>query len=227
MRSSFFSPPPPIPPPNSPSKEYVYAGGRLIATEEPNPLVAPTSVVATGVAITQINLSWSAAPNAHHYVVERASQIGSFTVLNSNVSDTIFNDSTAVSGNAYLYRVRSADAIGNVSPESNIDLATTIMFADDPLQTQTLIKANHIVQLRQAVNAVRHLTPALSDYNWQQSSATLVGALIKANDIAELRTALDEALIVLGLPSGGYTPASLAGQFIQTGPITQLRDRVK
>src|SRR5688572_32947391 len=30
--SLFFSPPPPLPPPGSPSKEYIYAGGRLIAT---------------------------------------------------------------------------------------------------------------------------------------------------------------------------------------------------
>ena len=230
MRSSFFSPPPPVPSPGSPSKEYIYAGGRLIATEEPNPpnpLVAPTSVVATGVAITQINLSWSAAPNAHHYVVERASQMNNFSVVNNNVSGTTYNDGTAVSGNAYLYRVRSADASGNVSPQSNIDLATTIMFADDPLQPQTLIRANHIVPLRQAINAVRHLTPTLSDYNWQQSSATLVGAPIKANDIDEMRLALDEAMNILSLQAGGYTPASLAGQLIQTGPITQLRDRVK
>jgi len=228
VRAAFFSPPP-LPSPNSPSKEYVYAGARLIATEEPNPLVlvAPSSVVATGVAITQINLSWSAAPNAHHYVVERASQMNSFTVVNANVSGTTFNDGTAVSGNAYLYRVKSADANGNVSPQSNVDLATTIMFSDDPLQSQTLIRADHIRQLRTAINAVRHLTPTLQDYNWQQSSATLVGAPIKANDIDELRTALDDAMNILGLQAGGYTPASLAGQPIQTGPITQLRDRVK
>jgi hypothetical protein len=224
---TFFSPPPPIPGPTSPSKEYIYGGGRLIATEEPNPLVAPTSVVATGATITQINLSWSAAPNAHHYVVERATQMNNFTTLNSNVSGTTYQDSTAATGTAYLYRVRSADAIGNVSSQSNTDLATTIIFADDPLNTQTLIRANHIVQLRQAINAIRHLTPTLTDYNWQQPSATLVGAPIMANDIVELRNALDDAMNILGFQAGGYTPASLAGQPIQTGPITQLRDRVK
>jgi hypothetical protein len=228
VRTAFFSPPP-IPSPSNPSKEYVYGGSRLIATEEPNPvvLVAPTSVVATGVAITQINLSWSAAANAHHYVIERASQMNNFTVVNNNVSGTTFQDNTAVSGNAYLYRVKSADANGNVSPQSNVDLATTIMFSDDPLQSGMLIRADHVRQLRTAINAVRHLTPTLQDYNWQQSSATLIGALIKANDIDELRTALDDAMNILGLQAGGYTPASLAGQPIQTGPITQLRDRVK
>src|SRR5438876_513795 len=41
------APPPTIPPPNSPSKEYIYAGGKLIATEEPQPLAAPLSLVAS------------------------------------------------------------------------------------------------------------------------------------------------------------------------------------
>lgn len=227
IRSAFFSPPPPLPSPGSPSKEYIYGGGRLIATEEPNPLVPPNSFVATSISSAQIDLSWAAAANAHHYVVERASQLGSFTTINANVSGLTFTDSTVTSGNAYLYRVRSADAIGNVSAESNIDLATAITFTDDPLASQTLVKAQHITQLRTAVNAVRHLTPPLADYNWQQSSGTLAGSPIKANDIDELRTALDEALIILGLPSGGYTPSSLAGALIQTGPITQLRNRVK
>ena len=230
LRSLFLSapPPPPIPPANSPSKEYIYAGGRLIATEEPQPLAAPVNLVASTFSDAQINLSWNATPNAHHYQVERASSLGgTFTVLNSNVAGTTFPDTTVSSVNAYLYRVKAADANGNLSLASNLDLATAITFEDDPLQSQTLVRAEHIKQLRQAINAVRHLTPTLQDYNWQQSSATLVGAPVMANDIDELRTALDEALNILGLPAGGYTPASLAGEFIQTGPITQLRDRVK
>src|SRR5687767_15945600 len=45
--SLFFSPPtPPIPPPNSPSKEYIYDGDRLIAAEETNQIVVPRNLVA-------------------------------------------------------------------------------------------------------------------------------------------------------------------------------------
>ena len=230
LRSLFLSAPPlqPVPSPGSPSKEYIYSDSRLIATEEPQPLAAPVNLVASTISNAQINLSWNATPNAHHYQVERASNLGgTFTVLNSNVAGTTFPDTSVSSINAYLYRVKAADANGNLSLASNLDLATAITFEDDPLQSQTLVRAEHIKQLRQAINAVRHLTPTLQDYNWQQSSATLVGAPVMANDIDELRTALDEALNILGLPAGGYTPASLAGEFIQTGPITQLRDRVK
>ena len=231
MRSLFYSPPPaPLPSPANPSKEYVYAGGRLIATEEPNALVAPLNLLASTVSSAQINISWTAAPNADHYVVERASQLGSFTTINSNVTATSFSDNTVTNLNAYLYRVKSADAAGNVSPSSNIDVATAITFDDDPFAsppTLTLVKAQHILQLRQAVNAVRHTTPSLADYSWTQASGTLTGAPIKAVDVEELRTALDQALVVLGLPSGGYTDSSLTGLPISKLYITELRARVK
>jgi len=232
VRALFYSPPPPppLPSPANPSREYVYAGGQLIATEEPNPLVAPLNLLASTVSSAQINISWNAAPNAHHYVVERASQLGNFTTLNSNVSGTSFSDSTVINLNAYLYRVKAADIGGNVSPSSNIDVATAITFDDDPFAAPpalTLVKAQHILQLRQAVNAVRHTTPSLGDYTWTQSSATLVGAQVKAVDVEELRTALDQALVMLSLTSGGYTDSSLAGLPISKLYITELRARVK
>lgn len=233
LRSLFFSAPPPPSPTPSPSKEYIYAGGRLIATEEPNPpnpLVPPASVVAATFSQLRIDVSWQAAPNAHHYVVERASIVGdaNFTAINSNVTGTTLQDSTVMSGNAYLYRVRSADAVGNVSSPSNKDLATAITFEDDPLQVQGLVRAQHIVQLREAINAVREVAN-IGDATWTQAinPAQPGTVTIKANDVEELRTALDAALLVLNLPSGGYTDSSLTNQFIQKVHITELRDRVK
>lgn len=231
VRTAFLSPPPPLPSPANPSKEYIYAGGKLIATEEPNLLVAPTSLEADTFSGTQINISWTAPATApHHYVVERATQIGNFTTLNSNVTSTTYSDTTVANLTAYLYRVRSADAVGNVSAESNIDLATAITFEDDPFPappTQTDVRAAHVLQLRQAVNAVRHLTPTLGDYSWTQGTLTPGVTLIKAADIEDLRTALDEARLILGFPTGGYTDSALTGKPFQKYYITELRDRVK
>jgi hypothetical protein len=232
LRSLFFSPPSPspLPSPSNPSKEYVYAGGRLIATEEPMPLAAPANLVAGTVANNRIDLSWSASPNAHHYQVERASNLGStFTVLNSNVSGTTFSDNSVSSVNAYLYRVKAADAVGNLSGPSNVDLATAIVFDDDPFPAApvlTTVKAQHVTQLRQAINAVRSVAN-LSAATWSQHPLQQTVTPIMANDIGELRTALDQALSALGLPAGGYTNSSLAGQFIQKIHIKELRDRVK
>jgi hypothetical protein len=232
MNSLFFSPalPPPIPSPSSPSKEYIYAGGRLVATEEPHPLAAPLNVVASTVSNIQINISWSASPGAHHYQVERASNVtGTFTVLNSNVTGTTFNDNTVSSVNAYIYRVRSADAVGNLSATSNIDVATAIVFEDDPFPAPpalTNIKVNHLAQLRQAVNAVR-ATANLSAATWSQNQLQQNATPIMGDDLEELRFALDQALDILNLPMGGYTNSSLSGQPILKTHIKELRDRVK
>ena len=235
IRSAFFSPPPPtLPPPGSPSKEYVYAGNRLIATEEPNPpnpLAPPLNVVAATFSQARIDVTWNASPNAHHYQVERASVSGeaNFAVINSNVVGTTYPDTTVTSINAYLYRVRAADAAGNLSPPSSIDVATAITFEDDPFAappTLTPVRAQHVLQLRQAINAVRHTVPSMQDYSWTQP-ITAGSTLIKANDIEEMRTALDQALNALNLTAGGYTNSSLTNVLIQKIHITQLRDRVK
>jgi len=224
----FFSPPPPppIPAPNSPSKEYIYAGGKLVATEEPNPLVAPASLVAATISSSRIDLTWPAAPNAHHYQVERAPNLGgTYSVVNSNVATTSYSDTTVTSINAYLYRVRSADAIGNLSAPSSIDVATAITYTDDPLtQGTTPIKAQHVTELRQAVNAVR-ATANLTAATWTDSSLT--GVAIKAVHIQELRTNLDQALTALGLATSAYTDPSLTGVLIKKVHLDELRQRVK
>lgn len=230
MRVAFLSLSAPLPSPQNPSKEYIYAGSRLVATEEPIPLAAPLNVEADTFSNARIDISWNAAANAHHYVVERATQSGVFTPLNSNVTSTTYNDTSVTNLNAYLYRVRSADAAGNLSSASNVDLATAITFTDDPFPappTETLVRADHILQLRQAINAVRHLIPVLTDFDWDQDSLIAGVTLIKAKDVEELRTALDEALLILGMPTGGYTDSSLIGKSFQKQYITELRDRVK
>jgi hypothetical protein len=232
--SLFFSPPPP--PPGSPSKEYIYAGGRLVATEEPDPiapLAAPTNLIAATFSNAQVDVSWSAVPNAHHYRLERASVIGesNFQPLNSNVAGTTYQDTTVTNGNAYIYRVKAADASNNLSPVSNVDVATAITFEDDPFPappTFTLIRAQHIVQLRTAINALR-ITAGLSAASWTQAinPAQPGTVTIRAVDVEELRTKLDDALGVFNLPTGGYTDASLSNKPILKTHITELRSRVK
>ena len=225
--SLFFSPPPPIPPPGSPSKEYIYAGGRLIATEEPNPMVAPTNLIADTFSSARIDLTWTAAPGAHHYQVERAPNLGgTFAVVNSNVVGTTYQDTTVTSVNAYLYRVRTADAVGNLSAPSGIDVATAITFTDNPLTVgTTLVKAVHMTELRQAVNAVR-AAANLSAATWTDPTLS-TSVTIKAVHVTELRTNLDAALTALGISTSAYTDPSLAGIVIKKVHVDEVRQRVK
>lgn len=222
---------------SSPSKEYIYAGGRLIATEEPGTvsnLAAPSSLVAAGASSSQININWSATSGADHYQVERSPNLnGSWTVLSTNVLTTSFLDTSVTSVNAYLYRVRAVDGSGALSAYSNLDVATAITFTDNPLQANsTLIRAQHVFELRLAVNAIRataNLPPAVWTDN-VTSAAQLVGMRVKAVHIEELRSKLDEALNALSLPVSPYSdpvPPGLTGVAIKKNHIDELRQRVK
>jgi hypothetical protein len=227
MRALFSAvPPPSIPTANNPSKEYIYAGGKLIATEEPQPLAAPVNLIADTLSGSQINITWTASPGADHYQIERTQNITqAYSVISSNVAATSFTDTDVTSVSAYLYRVRAVGSSGNPSSYSNVDLATAITFADDPLTIgSTLIKAQHVSQLRQAVNAVRAVAN-LGAVSWTDN--TLSGITIKAIHIQEIRTKLDEALSALGLSAGQYTDSSLSGTAIKKVHIDEIRQRVK
>lgn len=232
LRGFFVSPPPPppIPPPGSPSKEYIYAGNKLIATEAPPVLAAPASMTATTISeppTPQVNISWTASPGADHYEVERSTNVASsYVPVNLNVTTTTFTDTTVTSVTAYLYRVRAMNSAGSASPYSNVDLATAIAFTDNSIGTgSTPIKAEHLTQLRQAVNAVRAVTTNLNQVSWAESIVPGV-TTVKASHIQELRTKLDEARNALGLSACAYTDAS-SGQLIQKVHIDQLRQCVK
>jgi hypothetical protein len=232
LRALFAAPaaPPTIPPAGNPSKEYIYAGGKLIATEESASvtLVAPslTATTLSDLSTPQVSISWSATTGADHYQVERTTNIAtSYTVINSNVTATTFTDNTVSSVTAYLYRVRAVDSVGNVSPYSNIDLATAISFTDDSLTAgSTTIKSPHLTELRQAVSAVR-ATAGLSAAAWAESISPGV-TTIKASHIQELRTKLDEARSALGLTACSYTNAAV-GVMIQKNHIDELRQCVR
>jgi len=234
LRALFASPvtPPPLPPPSNPSKEYIYAGGRLVATEAPVALAAPASLSAITVSnlpSPQVTVSWEATTGADHYQVERSTNITlSYTTINGNVTSTTFTDTSVSSVTAYLYRVRAVDSVGNGSPYSNIDVAAAISFTDDTLFAQsTFVKKEHINELRAAVDAIRaavNLSPA----NWGGNVTS--GVTIQATHIQDLRTNIDQARGVLSLSACSYTDNSveaLRASLIKKEHIEQLRLCVK
>ncbi|HEY3138937.1 MAG TPA: hypothetical protein VGL29_23150 [Blastocatellia bacterium] len=225
---------------SSPSKEYIYAGGRLVATEEPTaaPLSAPSNLVATvsPSSAGQINLSWTASAGAvDHYQIERSEN---FSLANNGFSfvanvtgtplPTSYTDTPPGSGvRAYMYRVRAADASSqNFSAYSNNDLATTIIFTDASVQNQ-LIKAVHLTELRQTVDAVRKLANPITypPVNWSDPSPQ--GVLIKAQHMLDLRSNLNPALNALGMPQVSPDSTLAVGQPIKAVHLQDVRDKVK
>jgi len=226
----------------TPSKEYIYAGGRLVATEEPaggggcggSPGTPGPPTATANNPPTSVAIHWPASSGTvDHYQVERKQ-----TLLDSGYQVVIFNvppaspvvsttDSTVIGNTAYVYRVQAfLDAAGNCpSAYSNIDLATTVIFTEDPLVgKETTIKALHIAEVRQAVDAVR-TTAGIGGATWTNPLNHL--DQVRAVDFSELRNRLNEGLSQLGLSpiSGDSTIAPL--NIVFATQLQIVRDKVK
>lgn len=186
----------------------------------------PSNLIASALSTTQVNVTWTASPGViDHYQVERSQNVnGPFTVIGPNVTATSFVDSGVIGDITYLYRVRAADASNTrFSDYSNIDLATTIIFTDDPLITGlTLVKALHFNQLRQAVNSVR-VAANLGQFNWPELIQPQV-TTIKAAHLQELRDNLDLARSTIGVPAQSYTDNPVGpGVTIKKAHVDEIR----
>jgi hypothetical protein len=237
-------------PQSSPSlqlaKEYIYAGGKLLATEEPagvsSSLSPPGTLVADGSDAPLVNISWTASTGGTvaSYHIERCENFSLGPSCFSTVTDVpevtlSYPDSGVVAGRAYLYRVRAVDSSGNYSNYS-IDLATTVNFTENRLVSYTesptnatTIRAAHFTQLRDAVNAVRKLVnPSATAFSWTDTPPQSGGAINKSH-INDLRTNLRDALVALGFPSPQYDAPDpmVSGQQVKAIHVQQLRDLMK
>ncbi len=95
---------------------------------------APSSLTASSVSASQINLSWASSTDnvgVTGYRLERCqgSVCTNFTQIATSTSVN-YSDTGLAGGTTYRYRVRATDAAGNLSSYSNIASATTTTAAD-------------------------------------------------------------------------------------------------
>lgn len=190
----------------------------------PGPPPAPAGVVATAQTTTSVFVSWNAVSGATSYrVLRRDPGSATFNQLPGTPTATSYTDSTAVATTSYLYLVHAVNASGT-SVDSAADIATTVIFADDPITTGVPVKALHLSQLRTAVNAVR-LLQGLGGLTF--TDAAVAGLVVKAFHVTDMRAALDAALGPLGFGTGGYTDTSLNGVVIKGAHFQEIRNRMK
>jgi uncharacterized repeat protein (TIGR01451 family) len=185
----------------------------------------PLNVAATAATSSSVSLTWSAVAGATSYVVFRADQIGSpFTQVGTSMT-TGFVDQPLQAGKSYLYMVCAADG-ANLGSPSAADVATTIVFTDDPIVANaTMIKAVHLAEIRVAVNALRALA-GLAPVTFAEEINNSV--FVKATHINELRAALDAARATLAQPAMSYIdPVLNGGYLVKASHIQQLRAGVK
>jgi len=188
---------------------------------------APAGLVATAATATQVNVSWSASSGATQYELVRASASSGYATL-TTTSSTSYSDLSVTAGGTYVYKVRAIDASTRQSPFSAPDAATTIFFTDDPLIAgSTTVKAVHVTELRQAVNAMR-ATAGLGATSFTDAELT-GGVPVKAVHVQELRTALSQARTALGLTAIAYTDPTLTvgTTLLKAVHFQELRSGVK
>ncbi len=186
-------------------------------------VATPTNVVATATAPTSVSITWSASAGGTSYEVVRLAAGGAATVLGTTAS-AAFTDTQALPGTAYLYKVRTVAP--SVSSYSAPDLATTST-VDPPVLSGVLVRAQHFIDLRSAVNAVRALA-GLGAYPFTDPTLAS-GGIIKAVHLTDLRAALDSARAALLLPAITYTTTTVTAgtSTISAADLYDLREGVK
>jgi hypothetical protein len=116
---------------------------------------------------------------------------------------------------------------GNIVTRATAFAYLTTVFTDNQLFVGvTTAKAQHILELRRAVDALRAVA-GLQAAQWTDPGLS-VGAQIKAVHIQELRSYLEAAAIQLGYAPVQYTDPSLgAVSIIKRVHIEELRQRIR
>lgn len=214
-------------------REYLYVNGQLVSRIDNDNLTSSSCLFCISVTSGSggtISVSWNIPPSgATTYEIWRIGPNGTLLKLSPNNGANGYQDTAVTSNSAYVYRIVAKDANGNIIYVSDPDLFTTITFVDDPLNPsnqRTTIKAQHIYDLRTAVNAVRN-TAGLETFSWSDTDLLYPQRKsVRALHVQELRSELGEALSKIGImPS--WTNASLNGQQIMAGQFMQLRQAVK
>jgi hypothetical protein len=184
----------------------------------------PGSFTATGVSASQVALTWTAAPGATSYDLQRSLGPHDPYVTIATPVVSSYNDVGLLAATTYLYRLRARNGTG-VS-EWSVDPGTTVAFTDPVLTAGSrIVKAVHISELRQAVAAMR-VAAELPGVTWTDAVLVAGTSRVGVTHVSELRTALNEARTGLGLAALTFTDGTLVAgaSVVRAVHIQQLRD---
>ncbi len=118
------------------------------------------------------------------------------------------------------------DGLGDANDRCPTDpLNICDFWTDRSIQTgSTLIKAQHVIELRIKVNELRNRN-GLAPYPWTNSTLTSGSSVIKAEDITDLRRAMNDVLTPD--PTWVINPNLVRGTAVQGNHILELRNTVE
>ncbi|MBD0254694.1 MAG: Ig-like domain-containing protein, partial [Cytophagales bacterium] len=97
----------------------------LIGSPATAPPPAPQGLTATPVGNANVNLSWSAAPDANSYTVKRSTTSGGpYTAVGTTLT-TGLSDNTVTNGTTYYYVVSATNALGESANSGEVSVTPT------------------------------------------------------------------------------------------------------
>jgi hypothetical protein len=118
-------------------------------------------------------------------------------------------------------------SFGDTVSKPNAFAYLPTVFTDDILAIgQTKVKAQHVSELRQAVDALRAVA-GLNGAPWTDPLLVPNLSPVRMVHIKELRTYLDDAATRLGYVTSPYTDPALTGFVIKRVHVEELRQRIR
>lgn len=171
-------------------------------------LKTPTNVVATATG-ANVAISWATTLNASGYTIERKTSSSAWQTAQvvTGGSSTSGGDTPTSSSGVVLYRVL-ANYGSLASATSNSDVAFVGTFSNDPaVVLDTAIRAEHITELRAAVNGLLSIAGQSAVYSSAQLDPTnLRQQAVDEDHLANLLQNLNTARVAAGLPTISLSP---------------------
>lgn len=208
-----------------------------IAVVVPRP--GPPSNVNAVASGTNVTVTWSAGSGAEAYQIERKIAGQAWTMAGQvDGSVLTFTETPSVPGGMVVYRVFSVAGAAYLPPQnvakssaSNNDFANVNSSTYEPLiQTSTTIKAQHLIELRQALNGLCDAVGIAQEYgSGDLQLSALQGQVVNASDFTSLMTHINNVRrnAALSVGEAAFTETPAAGVTIKTQHLQELRDALK
>ena len=188
---------------------------------------APTGVAATEASATEIDITWSAVPDATNYKIERSPDGTAWTTLTLNPaltsSSVRYADTGVTSGATFYYRVSAIDASGTSVASS---VAHTQSVPGTPTLTPTVTSASQISLVWTTVaNATSYILQRSTDggFTWTgavtQATLSYVDSNLAADTAYKYRVEANDA-------SGSGAFSTVVGGTTLENPPTGLAANV-
>lgn len=191
------------------------------------PVPAPV-VTATGSGIGSAVLTWPGVSGISGYEVFRQDSRTASWGLVATTSSTTATNTGLSAGRTYLFRADAYDGAGNHSPYGNAEIATMLDFADASLASGTPIRAQHLVDLRKAANAIcvfagTAVCPSQPFTGATLDAAQIVGTAVRASDVAAIQSLVTSLRASIGASTAIFHETPTSGGAVRAVHVQDIR----